>query len=163
MNDTVRHRIWKVLFVATVASVALVRPAVAQGSEEPSVGSRVRIGLPDSARFSPFVRPGQWVAGTLVRATPDSLVLHVGGDNPFYVARRNITGLQVSEGSPRGRSAMTHAVFGGVLSAAATYLVDEFEGGVQGRRVAIAAGTGVALGALLGALSPFEHWGKLRR
>jgi len=155
-----RHGIWKCLVVTIVAVAGLSRPAAAQTSEEPRVGHRIRIGLPDTVRFSPFVRPGIWVAGTLVRATPDSLVLHVGGDNPLFVARRNITALEVSEGRSHWRSAVTHALFGGAVSASATYIVDHAEGSVQGRRVAIAAGTGLAFGALLGALSPSEHWGK---
>ena len=158
-----RHRSWKFLPVALAASIGLTRPVAAQRAEDPSVGSRVRIGLPDSLRAYPLVRREQWVTGTLVRTTPDSLVLHVGGGNPLYVARRNITGLQVSEGSSRGRSAVTYALLSAMVYASATYLVDDAEGVVQGRRVAIAAGTGVALGALVGALSPFEHWRKVRR
>ena len=104
-----------------------------------------------------------WIAGTLVRATADSLVLHVGGDNSLYVERRTITALEVSEGRSRWRSAMSHALFAGAVSMEATYLVDRFEGRRNGRHMAIAAGTGGALGAVLGVLSPFEHWRKLRR
>ena len=148
---------------ATVASVGIVRSTAAQAPEEPRVGSRVRIGVPDSLRASPFVRRGQWIAGTLVRATQDTLVLHVGGANPLYVARRDVTELSVSEGASRVRSAADHALYAGVLFAISTYYVDHAEGSVQGRHVALAAGSGVALGALLGALSPFEHWRKLRR
>jgi hypothetical protein len=127
------------------------------------VGTRIRIGLSDSLRSSPLVRRGQWVAGTLVRATQDSLVLHVGGANPLYVAQRDITGVDVSEGSSRARSAVEHAIFGSVLFAAATYLVDNSEGDLRGRNVAIAASSGAAIGAFLGVLSPFEHWRKLKR
>jgi hypothetical protein len=163
MRDIVRHRIFKFIPIALAASFGLARPVAAQRAEEPSVGSRIRIGLPDTLRVSPFVRGGQWIAGTLVRATPDSLVLHVGGANPFFVARRDVTTLAVSEGSSRVRSAADHAFFGAVLFGIATYLVDDAEGGVQGRRVAIAAGSGAAVGAVLGALSPFEHWRKVRR
>jgi hypothetical protein len=163
MNVFRRSRIWASIIVATAASAGIAQTAAAQGQEEPSVGSRVRIALPDSLRVTPFVRPVLWVTGTLVRTTQDSLVLHVGGANPLSVARLNITGLAVSEGSSRGRSAVEHALFGGVLFAFATYAVDGAEGNVTGRHVAIAAGSGVALGALLGALSPFEHWRKVQR
>ena len=158
-----RYGIWKCLIVATVAVVGLAPAAAAQLQEQPSVGSRVRIGLPDSVRYSPFVRPGFWVTGTLVRATQDSLVLHVGGANSLSVARRDITGLAVSQGSSRARSAVEHGLFAGVLFAFATYTVDNTERNLRGRNVAIAAGSGVALGAVLGALSPFEHWRKLKR
>jgi hypothetical protein len=163
MKAFLRPRNWKLIFVAAVASVGIVRTSAAQAPEEPSVGTRIRIGLPDSLRSSPLARRGQWVAGTLVRATQDSLVLHVGGANPLSVARRDITAVDVSEGSPRARSAVEHAIFGGVLFAAATYLVDHSEGDLRGRNVAIAASSGVAIGAFLGVLSPFEHWRKLRR
>jgi hypothetical protein len=109
------------------------------------------------------MRREQWITGTLVRTTPDTLVLHVGGDNPLYLARRNIKGLQVSDGSSRGRSAVSYAFIAALTYASATYLVDHAEGSVQGRHVVIAAGGGVAVGALIGVLSPYEHWGKLRR
>jgi hypothetical protein len=163
MISFLRHGLWKCLIVAIVASAGFSHAAVAQRQEEPKVGSRVRIGLPDSLRVAPFVRPGIWVTGTLVRATQDSLVLHVAGASPLYVARRDITGLAVSEGTSRVRSAVGHALFAGVLFAFATYAVDNTEGSVRGRQVAIGAGSGVALGALLGALSPFEHWRKVQR
>ena len=163
MESVLRQRIWTYVIVAAVVSAGSARSAAAQLPEEPRVGTRIRVGLPDSLRPMPFVRRGQWVAGTLVRATPDSLVLHVGGANPLSVARHNITGLAMSEGSSRGRSAVDHAIFAGILFAFATYAVDGAEGNVTGRHVAIAAGSGVALGALLGALNPFEHWRKVRR
>jgi hypothetical protein len=159
----VRHRSWRFLPVALAACIGLARPVAAQRTEEPAVGSRIRVGLPDSLRVSPFVRRGQWIAGTLVRTTPDSLVLHVGGANPFHVARRDVTRLEVSEGSSRVRSAADQALFGAVLFGVATYFVDHAEGGVQRRRVTIAVGSGVAAGVVLGALSPFEHWRMLRR
>jgi hypothetical protein len=162
-DSIMRRRIWTCIIVATVASAGLAQTASAQRSEEPSVGSRVRIGLPDSVRAYPFVRPGQWVTGTLARTTQDSLVINVGGANPLYVARGNITGLEVSQGSSRMRSAVDHALFGGVLFAVATYLVDNSEGGLHAQNVAKAAGSGVAVGAVAGALSPFEHWRKVRR
>lgn len=157
------HRFSKYLIVAMVAFISLANIAAAQRLEEPQVGSRVRIGMRDSLRATPVVRPGFWVMGTVVRATQDSLVLHVGGANPLSVARRDITGLAVSEGSSRARSAVEHGLFAGVLFAFATYTVDNTERDLRGRNVAIAAGSGVALGAVLGALSPFEHWRKLKR
>jgi hypothetical protein len=156
-----RHGIWKCLVVTIVAVAALSRTAAAQTSEEPSVGSRVRIGIPDSMRFSPFVRPGFWVTGTVARATQDSLELRLGGASQLLVARRNISGLEVSEGISRVRSAGSHGVFGAALFAAATYLVDNSERDLRGRSVAIAAGSGFACGAVLGALRPFEHWKRL--
>jgi hypothetical protein len=163
MKTFLGHRIWMYLIAATVVSVGFARTVAAQLPEEPRVGSRIRIGLPDSLRVSPFVRRGQWVAGTLVRATPDTLVLHVGGANPLYVARRDITGMAVSEGASRGRSAVGHAFVSGLIFAFATYCVDGAEGNVNGRHIAIAAGSGVAIGAVAGALSPFEYWRKLKR
>lgn len=158
-----RHRAWKYLIVVAAASVGFARTAAGQMEEEPRVGNRVRIGMPDSARFSPFVRPGFWVTGTVVRATQDSLELRVGGTSALYVARRNITGLEVSEGSSRVRSAVSHGLFGGVLFAVATYLVDSSERDLHGRNLAIAATSGFASGAVLGVLSPFEHWRKVKR
>jgi len=158
----VRHRIWKYILVAAVASVGIVHTAAAQCPEEPSVGTRIRVGLPDSLRAFPMVRRGQWIAGTLVRATPDTLVLHVGGANTFYVARRDVTELSVSEGASRIRSAADHAFWGGLTCALAVNSIEHAQGSVHGRDIAIGAAYGVAVGALFGALSPFEHWRKVR-
>jgi hypothetical protein len=158
-----RDRIWATVIVMVVASAAIARTASAQGQEELSVGSRIRIGLPDSLRVSPFERRGQWVAGTLVRATQDSLVLHVGGANPLSVARRDITGIGISEGSSRMRSAVHHAFDWALLYTSATLIVEGDQGSVHGRRIAKLAGTGAAIGAFLGVLSPFEHWRNVKR
>ena len=163
MDTLLRHGTWKCLVVTIVAVAGLARTAAAQTSEEPSVGSRVRVGIPDSVRFSPLVRPGFWVTGTVARATQDSLELRLGGASQLFVARQNITGLEVSEGASRVRSAVSHGLFGAALFAAATYLVDNSESDLRGRNIAIAAGSGLASGAILGALSPFEHWRKLKR
>jgi hypothetical protein len=158
----VRHRIWKYIVVAAVASVGIVRTAAAQSTHELPVGTRIRVGLPDSLRAYSMVRRGQWIAGTLVRATPDTLVLHVGGANPFYVARRDVTELSVSEGASRVRSAADHGFWGGLFCALATNSVENAQGSVHARDVALGAAYGVAVGALFGALSPFEHWRKVR-
>ena len=55
------------------------------------------------------------------------------------------------------------SAYAGAMQSFATYAVDNAEGSVRGRQVAIGAGSGVALGALLGALSPFEHWRNVQR
>jgi len=158
-----RHNIWTSILIAAAALLGAVPTAAAQSAEEVPVGARIRIGLPDSLRAYPMARRGQWVAGTLVRATPDTLVLHVGGANPLYVARRDVTELSVSQGASRVRSAADHAFWTGLTVAVATYNVEQAQGNARGRHMAIGAATGVALGALLGALSPFEHWRKVRR
>lgn len=163
LGDIVDHRVRKCLVVALVASVGTAEIAAAQLSEEPTVGTRVRIALPDSLRAAPLARPVLFITGTVVRATQDSLELHVGGANPLTVARGTIIGLSVSEGTSRMRSAFDHAFFSGLLIGITTYGVDNSEGHVRGRYIAIGAVSGTALGAVLGALSPFEHWRKVRR
>ena len=73
--------------------VAIAQTAAAQASEEPSVGTRIRIGLPDTLRAYPFARHGQWVVGTVVRATQDSLVLllHREGPSLFISSRYRLS------------------------------------------------------------------------
>ena len=141
MEAFLRSRTWKLIFVATVASAALVRTAAAQAPDEPSVGSRIRI---------------------KVRATPDTLVLHVGGANPLAVSRATVTEVSVSEGSSRGRSALTNGFWSGLSMAALRCAIESNARDQDNRRIAIAGGAGFALGALVGALSPFEHWRKVR-
>ncbi|HEX7981868.1 MAG TPA: hypothetical protein VF461_24905 [Gemmatimonadaceae bacterium] len=163
MQTPLRYRTWKFIILAMVASAGFAQTAAAQAQPEPGVGSRIRIALPDSLRAAPLMRPVLLVTGTVVRTTQDSLELHVGGANSLSVARSDIIGLSVSEGTSRMRSAFDHALFGGLLFAFATYAVDNSEGHTRGRYIAIGAVSGTAIGAFLGAMSPFEHWRKLRR
>jgi len=163
MRSSLRHGTWKCVLVAMLAAVAIVQTAAAQASEEPRVGTRIRIGLPDTLRAYPFARHGQWVVGTVVRATQDSLVLHVGGANPLSVARHDISGVDVSRGSSRARSAVDYGLTMGLFMGAMRYSLEHSERGVHDHQVAIFAGSGVAVGAIIGALSPFEHWKRLKR
>lgn len=162
MQVILRSRAWTLIFVATVASVGLIRTAAAQAPEEPSVGNRIRVKLPDSLRVAPFWRRELSVTGRLVRATPDTLVLHVGGANPLAVSRTSVTELSVSEGSSRARSALSNGFWSGLSMAALRYAIESDARDQDNRRIAIAGGAGFALGALVGALSPFEHWRKVR-
>jgi hypothetical protein len=162
MPSSLRARTWTLILVATFASVGIAQAASAQQAEEPSVGSRIRIRLPDSLRVASLAPRFILVTGTLVRATPDSLVLHVGGANPLYVSRSSITALSVSEGSSRVRSAVSNGILAGLLFGAMR-LSAENSGDVDYRRVGIAAGSGAVFAALVGALSPFEHWRKIKR
>ena len=98
--------------------------------------------------------------GTFVRATPDTLWMHVAGPDTIRVPRSTVRGMQVSRGASRASSALEQGlmvafIFGPPLYAAAD------DGDERQRAIVIVGGTAV-VAAVIGALRPNERWRRVR-
>lgn len=125
--------------------------------------ARVRILLPDSLRAAPLSRPARVLIGTLVRATSDTLYLHLGTPDTVRIARLTVRQVAISRGASRMRSAIQFGMFAGSVSALVGNLLDSQSGRSRDRRALTYGGIGVGVGGAIGAISPFEHWRRLRR
>lgn len=142
-----------------VALACAAGPAAAQaGAAPPPAGVRVRLTLADSVRQAPLGPRAASLVGTLARATADTLyVVPAGAAAPAAVPRRAVRALFVSRGVSRPRSAAEQALIGGVTWALLTYATGGAEG-APARRVAGYGAAGVGVGAVLGAVRPYERW-----
>ena len=120
---------------------------------------RVRVSITDSVRRLPSVPPTQQVIGDLVRESPDTLYLSIAGTPPIGFARTNVRNIAVSAGVSRSRSATAMGLGLGVLVGGVTLLVARDD---RGSRALNAAGVSAGIGAVLGAISPFESWRRVR-
>ena len=134
----------------------------AQTSGAATAGARVRIVLADSVRQAPLITGRLVLVGTLTRSTPDSLAVRIM-DDTVRLARPAVRRLDVSHGASRGRSAAEQAVLAAVVFAAAEYASSNKDNRDRGRRVVTVGALGAALGGLLGALRPYEHWSRLNK
>src|SRR5687768_15524492 len=145
--------------IAFVACVVAGR-AEAQRVADVAPGSRIMISVADSLRQEPFRPRTRSFIGTLVRAMPDTLWLHVAGPDTIRVPRATVRGMEISRGASRVGSALEHGltvafIFGPALYAAAD---DQYE---RQRTVAIVGGTAV-VAAVIGAVRPYERWRRVR-
>ena len=150
------RRALQLVLVVTVGAAAQVGHA--QSLATLSLGTRVQLVLKDTLRQAPLTSGRQVIAGTLVRVTTDSVWLRLNGVAPFGVTRTAITSARASRGVSRLRSAVT---FGLGIGLAATALELGYEG--ERRSVLAMGGVGLGVGAVIGAISPFETWRRLRR
>ena len=132
----------------------------AQRAATPDQGSRVRLAIADSLRQEPFLRRTRSVIGTLARATPDTLWLHVGGPDTVRIPRTDLRSIDVSRGASRASSAFEQgiavaAIFGLPLYSAA----DDRD---ERQRAVVIVGSTAALAAIIGAVRPYERWRRLR-
>jgi hypothetical protein len=149
----------RALHIMALVALLVAGDARAQGVADLPGGARVRITLPDSLRQAPFLRRTRTVIGTLVRATPDTLWLHVAGPDTLRVPRIATT-VQVSRGASRLRSALEQGLAIGIGVALIHYTSAD---DTHSRREALPiGGLGVALGAVIGAWSPYESWRTIR-
>jgi hypothetical protein len=117
--------------------------------------TRVRLRLPDSLRQSPLSPRTRFFVGQFVRATPDSIYLQVHGSAPFGIARDGVR-MWTSRGASRGRSALWAGAYLGLLGAY-TQLIDG-----ERSEALVVGGIGLGVGVVVGALSPWERWRRLR-
>ena len=147
-------------FLIAAAACVLAPTADAQRIADVAAGSRVRIAVADSLRQEPFLPRTHRFIGTLARATPDTLWMHVAGPDTLRVPRSAVRGMEISRGASRAGSALEQGlavalIFGIPMRAAAD---DEDE---RRRALVIVGGTAV-VAAVVGALRPYERWRRLR-
>ena len=146
-----------------VYSVCLGAPAQAHAQRLADVApaTRLRLLLPDSLRQVPLSPRKQFVTGQFVRATADSVYLQMSGSAPFGVAVAGVP-MWVSRGASPGYSAFRAGAALGLFAAAVTY-TNGREGRYHQTSDAMVAGAiGLGVGAIIGALSPWERWRRLR-
>ena len=110
--------------------------------------------LTDTVLPSPDARPGQMteVKGTVVEIAPDTIRLQVSPNDPIVaIPRILIYKVEMSLGRARAASASDAAFLGAGMSGLLIAFVPEE------LRLPVVA-TGFALGALVGALRPYEQW-----
>ena len=146
-----------------VYSVCLGVPAhlPAQLLADVTPATRLRLRLPDSLRQQPLAPRKHFVTGQFVRATADSVYLQLSGAAPFGVARAGVP-MWVSRGASRAHSALRAGAALGLFSAAVTYT-----NGRQGRShqtsdAMVGGAIGLGVGVIVGAVSPWERWRRLR-
>ena len=118
------------------------------------VGNRVRVSTTDSVLRSPHARLGQLrqTKGTVTAIAPETLyVATTAADPPLAIPRILIFKVEVSRGDDR-RGAIADAGFSGFGLGA--LLMSFF----SDRLKPVVIGSGIALGALYGALFPYERW-----
>lgn len=99
----------------------------------------------------------QAVRGALSRVTPDSIYLSVGSSAPFAIARNQIRSVAVSRGESRKWSALQTATLFGLFGIATT--VSDDNPLPRSARY----GIGATLGAIVGAIWPYEHWKRVQK
>ena len=123
--------------------------------------ARLRLQLPDSLRQAPFIPRKQLVTGQFVRATADSVYLQISGAAPFGVARAGVP-MWVSLGASRIHSALQAGAAMGLISAVVVY-TDGPKGRYHQTSDAMVGGAiGLGMGLIIGAVSPWERWRRLR-
>jgi hypothetical protein len=129
--------------------------ALAQKLEPLRVGARVSIAAFDSACTRRFrgCASDAFVEGTLVRVTPDTLVVRHGASGVVNVPRTPTQRIVVSMGRSRWRSALYGATLNGLITYAIADLTDASQ-----RSTVRWAGEMAAGGLLAGALFPAERW-----
>ena len=145
-------------YVFVVALLAMSR-AQAQGIADLPSGARVRVTIPDSMRQAPLIARRQSIIGTFVRATSDTVWLRVAGPDTIRLPRAS-TAVQASRGVSRTRSAIQFGIGAGVVALLIRY-PDAHSESARHDALGIAGGSMVA-GALIGALSPYESWRRVR-
>ena len=146
-----------------VYSACLGAPAQAHAQRLADVApaTRLRLLLPDSLRQAPLAQRKHYVIGRFVRATADSVYLQMSGSAPFGVTRAGVP-MWVSRGASRGHSALGAGVTLGVVSAITVYTGREQGRYHQTSDAMVAGAIGLGIGAVVGALSPWERWSRLR-
>ena len=148
----------RALSLATCVALLAAGRAQGQAIADLPADARVRITMPDSARPWLFAPRGRGVIGTVARATSDTLWLQIGGPDTVRVPRGVIRKVEVSRGVSRARSALEQSLFLGVVVGLSAARAD---GPTRQEKVAIGV-SALALGAFIGAVSPYERWRRVR-
>jgi hypothetical protein len=147
-----------VLYSACVGAPA---HAHAQQLSDVPPASRLRLLLSDSLRQQPLAQRKQFVIGQFVRATADTVYLQMSGAAPVGVARSGVP-MWVSRGASRGHSAFLAGTALGLIGAAVTYTNGEQGRYHQTSDAMVAGAIGLGIGVIVGAVSPWERWRRLR-
>jgi hypothetical protein len=142
----------RTLVVALALATGSALPVHGQRLDSLPAGSRISVSLSDSLRQFIFAPKRQGVIGSLTRVTPDSLFLTVGPSTPLGFARTDVRGVSVSAGNSRGFSAFQ------VGAIAALFAFATRNGEIDARKRFAIVGVSAGIGALVGALFPFEAW-----
>ena len=148
------------LVIAVAALLATGANAQAQGIADLTSGVRVRVTIPDSVRQAPYLRRTRTIIGTLVRATPDTLWLHIAGPDTVRLPRLSAA-VQVSRGVSRARSALEHGVGMGLAFGLISYAAADYRRGARQEALEMAGVTAV-VAAAVGAWRPYERWRTVR-
>lgn len=120
----------------------------------------VRLVVADSLRQERFLPRSHRVIGTLARATPDTLWLHVVGPDTVRVPRSTVRGMEVSRGASGASSALEQFVAVALIFGIPLYAAADDRDERQ-RAIAIVGSTAV-VAAIVGALRPYEKWRRVR-
>ena len=145
--------------VATLAGLAVGGGCTAnrQGWEAMNVGARVSIQVSDSL-LPPGLARKNAIVGLVSRREPESVSLQITSTDTLLVPRTMITRLAVSRGKSRQRSAIRLGAIEAAVLAVLPPSRGEYFDSDHFRGIAIGAG----LGALIGALLATEEWKRLR-
>ena len=150
-----------------LAGLAWPGPLDAQSFRNPQfrivqVGERVRIGVTDSIAQSPFASASQRLTGTVLGIAPDTLYLELSQSaGTTAIPRARIQGVSVSLGRPsRVESAEELGVNAAVMLALLLPWTGDEKRSTASRfgSAAVGAGVGLAAGALIGLVRPYERW-----
>lgn len=145
---------------ALVVALLAAGDVRAQGVERLPSGARVRVWIPDSLRQEPYMPRRRSIIGTLARATPDTLWLHVAGPDTLRLPRVSMA-VEVSRGASRTRSAVEHGLVMGIALGLIFYAAADDD--AESRREAVQkGGIAAAIGAVIGAWRPYERWRGVR-
>jgi hypothetical protein len=160
---------WILLFAAFLA-LAAAPPLPAQFPPDVTVGTRVRVVLPDSLRQAWGWPREQWVRGDVAALATDTLYLRVSGmESPVLIRRAAIKRIDRSLGVPTPAESAIRGAVGwaliGALLGYATGWPDWPDGRGErsaGDRAALGAASGAVAGFVLGAIFPTERWRRVR-
>jgi len=156
--------------LALLLSASLSSIAAAQQLPPVTVGTRVRVRIPETAAQpeTPF-RRWQQLRGEVTRVAPDTIVLRPAPAlGEIVVPMSMVRRLDRSTGVPSaGASALGGGILGALAGALWLGLDYDREGhdyGVTRRSeaVALGAGLGLVVGAVVGAIAPTERWHRVR-
>jgi hypothetical protein len=159
---------WILLFAASLA-LAAARPLPAQFPTDISVGSRVRVVLPDSVRQSSGPWRQQWLRGDVAALAGDTLYLRLQGTAaPVPIRRPAIRRIDRSLGVPTPLESALQGAVGWALPGAALGFatgwpdVRRDNGRNNGDAALRGAAWGAGIGFILGAIFPTERWRRVR-
>ena len=127
------------------------------------VGDRVRVGIREDTSRSPFAMAAQQIRGIVHAIAPETLYIDLpDAIGTVPIPRAAIAGVEMSSGRPsRTASALdvgsASALLGG-LFLPSFIPRPKHTFGSSGGAFAASAGIGFGIGAIIGALLPYERW-----
>ena len=157
------------IVAAFVSLTSAAAPLRAQFPAEVQTGTRVRLWIAEPYRQAEGPVRRQLLRGTIERFTADELRLSIHGTaGAIAIPRASVRRLEVSRGVSRPASAFERAVGGAIGGAVSWALMNDprRSGGphyrTDWRAAGVGASWGAGIGALTGALFPYERWRRVR-